>query len=171
MNNLSQWANVAEIFSAITVVFGVVFGVIQLMFYRRQRRDLAAIELVKTLQGQYFTASIRRVLSLPTRCTSAELAAVADDMEDAAMAVTNTFEAIGLMVHQRILRMETARDLVGGLTVGGWRRLQCWVEQQRVELERDDFGEWFQWMAERMNTLCEVDRREPAHLRELTWKQ
>ncbi|MEM9301049.1 MAG: hypothetical protein AAGE01_03005 [Pseudomonadota bacterium] len=171
MDSLSQWANIAEIFSALTVVFGVSFGAIQLMYYRRQRQDLAAIELVKTFQGRRFTSAIRLILTLPTQCTTSDISNEGTEMEDAAMTVANTVEAIGLMVHQRTLDIDTARNLMGGLVMGSWTRLKCWVEQQRVDLERDDFGEWYQWLAERLLERCDSeDHRAPAHIRERNWK-
>lgn len=170
MSNLSHWANIAEILGAVTVVFGVAFGVIQLRHYRRQRADLAAIELVKTFQGRRFTSAIRHVFELPVGCADEDLTRYGPAMEDAAMTVSTTIEAIGVMVHQRMLDIETARSLMGGFVIGAWQRLACWIRQRRDALDRQDFGEWFQWLAERLTELTDRDQRQPAYLRERAWK-
>ena len=41
------------------------------------------------------------------------------------MNVATTLEAVGLMVYQRLLSLNTARDLMGGLVVGSWQRLDA----------------------------------------------
>ena len=50
MTDLSTLANMAEIFGAVVVVGGLVFAVVQMHHYREQRRETAAIELLRSFQ-------------------------------------------------------------------------------------------------------------------------
>lgn len=45
MSNLETLANCAEIVGVLSVIAGIVFAVVQLQQFRKQRRDLAAIQL------------------------------------------------------------------------------------------------------------------------------
>ena len=45
---LEQIANYADIISALTVVGGIAFGLVQLAEYRTQRKDVNAAELMRT---------------------------------------------------------------------------------------------------------------------------
>ncbi len=49
MTDLSHLANMAEIFSAVIVIGGIIFALIQMRQTRQQRRELAAIELFQWL--------------------------------------------------------------------------------------------------------------------------
>lgn len=51
---LNTLANLAEIVGAIIVIGGLWFAVVQLLHYRQQRRDLAAIELARAFQSPAF---------------------------------------------------------------------------------------------------------------------
>ena len=65
MTELSTLANLAEVFGAFVVVGGLAFGVVQMLHYRQQRRETAAIELLRSFQNPEFSRSLRAVLALP----------------------------------------------------------------------------------------------------------
>lgn len=170
MYDLATIANIAEIFGAATVVTGVIFGAIQIQHYRKQRADLAAIELVRSFQNPEFIHALRAVLELPARCSGANLKEHGPDCENAAMTVAITVEAIGLMVYRRILDYQVARELMGGMVQGAWDRLNCWVEDRREVTERSEFGEWFQWLAERLAADCAAEEHAPVAERAQHWQ-
>ena len=71
--SLATLANLAEILGAIVVIGGVVFAVIQIRQFRRQRLEVAAIELVRSFQSPEFTRAFTLVLELPVGLSAAEL--------------------------------------------------------------------------------------------------
>lgn len=73
MDDLSRLANMAEIFSAIIVIGGIIFAVIQMRQTRQQRRELAAIELFRSFGSAKFTDAYRKVLRYPEGLNSREL--------------------------------------------------------------------------------------------------
>ena len=96
MTDLTTLANLAEIFGAATVITGVIIGVVQIHHYRRQRAELAAIELVRSFQNPEFIHAMRIILDLPAECTGPNLKERGSECEDAAMTVSITVEAIAL---------------------------------------------------------------------------
>jgi len=50
MTDLSTMANMAEILGVIIVVGGLIFAMLQMRQIRQQRRELAAIELFRSVQ-------------------------------------------------------------------------------------------------------------------------
>ena len=59
---LSTLSNLAEIVGVIIVIGGLWFAVIQLLHYRQQRRDMAAIELARSFQHPAFAQALRLVV-------------------------------------------------------------------------------------------------------------
>lgn len=55
----------AEIVTALAVLIGIIFGLIQLRQANRSRRDYAAVDIVRTVQTQEVRMAVRRIFSLP----------------------------------------------------------------------------------------------------------
>lgn len=145
--DLSHWADVADIFAAATVAGGIVFAVAQLLALRRQRRELATIELGRSFENPDFAKALRLVLSLPAGLDAAQLRAQGPDIEDAAVLVSLTIESIGLMCQRGITDVDVVWDLMGGVVLTGWSNLRGWVADIRREQRNPKFDEWFEWLA------------------------
>ncbi len=55
MADLNFYANIAEILGTLTIIGGGVFGAVQLLEFRGQRRDAVAIELMRSLYNPEFS--------------------------------------------------------------------------------------------------------------------
>ena len=58
---------VVEILTAIAIIFGIVFGLFELRQAFRNRRDIAAVDIVRTVQTQEVRQSVRQIFDLPPR--------------------------------------------------------------------------------------------------------
>ena len=129
--DLNTLANLAEIFGAVFVIGGLGFGVIQLQHYRQQRRETAAIELLRSFHNPEFSRSLRAVLALPRGVRKSDLGECSADQENAIMVVVLTFESIGVMVFRGIVPLEMVDELLGGVCVESWRRLENCTDDSR----------------------------------------
>jgi len=66
------------------------------------------------------------------------------------MAAVLTFESIGVMVFRGIVPLEMLDELLGGVCVESWRRLEDYSDDSRVEPNHKAMSEWFRWIAERL---------------------
>lgn len=167
MIDLSTLASLAEVFGALVVVGSVGFAFVQLAHFRRQRADMAAVELARSFQTPEFTRAIRLVLSLPDGAT-AEQVRSDPSCEDAAMLVSLTLESVGIMVHRRVVSIEMVWELMGGMVLAAWRKIQPWAEYQREQQGGGKFDEWIQWLSEQLEELA--DGNEPAHRKYRDWR-
>lgn len=169
MSNLTTLANLAEILGAVVVVGGVVFAVIQIRLFRRQRLETAAIEVLRTWQSPEFTRAFCVVQQLPDGVSTAKLRAHSPECESLAMIIGNTFESFGVMVYRRIVPLALVDELLGGAVVLLWRKLAKWVVDSRKEQSRETVYEWFQWLAERLQEQPGFDDLEGAHVKHRDW--
>ena len=153
MTELSRLANMAEIFSAIVVIGGIIFAVIQMRQTRQQRRELAAIELFRSFGSPAFTDAYRNVLHYPDGLNATQLKESYPDGEQSAMLICSTMENIGVTMYQRIVPSAVVSKLIGSSTVILWKKLELWVEALRNELDNPFAFEWFQWLAMTLNEL------------------
>jgi hypothetical protein len=124
--DLQTAANLAEVLGVLIVIVGFAFAVIQLMHFRRQRRDMATIELARSFQNPEFSHAIRCVMMLPKGVSIDGLKKRGSDYENAAFLVSFTFESFGVMVHRRIVSLDMVWELMGGTILGAWERLEGW---------------------------------------------
>ena len=68
-----------------------------------------------------------------------------------------TFETLGYMVYRRIIPLQIAEDLLGGMVTGSWQRLGSWAERTRVATDNPALMEWFEWLNDRL-----LENRKPA---------
>jgi hypothetical protein len=142
--------DVSQIAAALTVIGGTVFAVLQLQEFRRQRQEVVALDLMRAFMGAEFAEAMAIVTNLPDNLSSDDLRRAGPDAEKAATLMCTTFEAMGILVHRRIAPFPLVQDLIGGITVVVWRRLEPWITQLRVEQSNPSDSEWFQWLAEEL---------------------
>lgn len=167
--DLDYWSQIAQILSGITVVVGVIFGFLQFRQYQHQRRDTAALELMRSFQNSEFTHAMRLLYALPDALSASELRALGSEHEDAALVVGTRFETMGLLGFREDIPFDLLEDLIGGVCISLWTKLRVWVEDVRQEQNQRMFLEWFQWLAERLEERGRTDRA-PAYERCRTWR-
>lgn len=167
--NLQTFSIVVDIISSIAVFAAILFGLTQIRQFRQQRRDVAAIELVRSVQDSEFTNAFRLIHVLPENMPAAEFKAKGTEYIAYALAVGMKYETIGLLVYKGVLPLPVVEELVGGVAIMFWRRLYPWVESMRKEQSADFIFEWFQWLVERLEDSGR-DIREPAHKLYQDWE-
>jgi hypothetical protein len=166
--DLNTLANLAEVIGAVIVIGGFAFAFVQLAHFRRQRHDVAAIQLASSFENPEFARALRLVLSLPDGVTTRQLKAMDPQYEDAAMLVSLTLESVSIMVHRRITSLEMVWELMGGVVLTAWEKLHVWAGEHRAEQGREKFDEWIQWLCDQMKR--HMVETEPAYLRYRDWK-
>lgn len=168
MSDLSRLANMAEIFSAVIVIGGIIFAVIQMRQTRQQRREMAAIELFRSFGSPKFANAYRKVLHYPDGLRGAQLRAKYSDGDRCAMLICSTMENIGVMMYQRIVPAAVVSNLIGSSTIILWRKLELWVGDLREEIDNPYAFEWFQWLATKLGDLHD-DTNLPAYEAHADW--
>ena len=141
-------SSIASYATLMTVFVGVVFGIVTMWQARRTRYLTAAVELVETVQSTEFTRSLQRIVELPEGARP-ELILADRELVIAAYVVSHVFEGLGVLVFYRLLPLHLVDHLIGGYERASWRRLEPHILERRASLRVRD-GEWFQWLAERM---------------------
>ena len=168
--NLQTLANLAEVFGALLVITGVIFGLVEIRHYRQQRQETASMEIMRAFQSINFTSALRLVMIYEEECRRCGEDTIPRELQEAAMLVSTTLEAVGLMVFQRIAPFRLVQQLMGGTIQASWRVLRPHTEWMRESLGRPSVHEWFQWLAERLDEYPEYRDEEGAYAKYQDWK-
>jgi len=168
VHDLNFYANVAQILGTLTIVGGGAFAVVQLIEARGQRRDLVAVELMRSFYNPEFSRSVTIIRNLPDDISADELRAKGTEYEQAALLICMMYETMGLLVFREIASFRLAQELTGGLIEVMWRKLRVWVVTVRVEQSHPRFAEWFEWLSMQFTKPAHVG--EPAFVVHRDWQ-
>ncbi len=132
----------------LTVLVGIVFGILTNLQNQRTRYLNAAAHLVSSVQTISFKRGVQRIVELPV---NADPSLVLGDKHvmRAVYDVSYVFESLGVLVFHRLLPIEIVDHLTGGYVRATWLRLKPAIMERQAVLG-PMFGEWYQWLAERM---------------------
>lgn len=166
--DLSFWADIAEVAGTLTIVGGLLFGIIQVREYRRQRQDAVASEIMRSFYDSQLAEAVALLHPIEDGLSAAQFRALGPAYLTAILKIAMTFETMGLLVYRRVAPLDLTLELAGGLVQVLWRKLERYVTELREEQSHPAFGEWFQWLA--MMAAQHKAHAEPAYLRCADWK-
>jgi hypothetical protein len=165
---LPDVGTLASVATALTLFVAVVFGIFQMRIESQRRRDAAAMSLLQSFQEMQLADALRVVLSLSDAASPAEVAAEAERVR-AAEAVNYVMESWGIGVFERVIDLHTLDRACGGIVRACWRKLAPYVVSRRKQYG-DNWGEWFQWLVERMAEDPAPGKALGAHVAFRNWR-
>jgi hypothetical protein len=156
------------VFTGVVIIATAIVGVGQLRQLYEQRRDAAAVELVRSLQDETFSHAFALIFSLPPEVSASDLRARGAEYEEAALVLSFRFEMLGVLIHRGTISFEVTEEVVGGGIVSVWRRLKEVIRETRVAMKWPAHLEWFQWLAEQFEKRGRL-QQTPAYVRYRDW--
>jgi hypothetical protein len=150
----------------LAILVGLIYGGIQLADLRAEQRRQANIELARSFMTPEFNEGMAVIRTLPADASAETIGPNADRI----VQVMQTFEVVGVLVHEGDVDLRVANEFLGGGIVGSWRRLQPFVEDFRAQTGNPRAQEWFQWLAERLIEYRERSAAPPAYERYRDWE-
>jgi hypothetical protein len=156
-------ATAANLATTVAVVVAVVFGIAELRRVARERRDTAAVEIVRAAQTPEIIRAVGRILKLPD---DADPQVIRSDpaLLEAAMAVYFACEMWGSIVFEGVIDLHLLDRMVGGWVRSAWVRLRRWIAAERIDNRNPNVGEWWQWLYERFEADPEPGKAQGAHI-------
>lgn len=159
-----------QLVGQVALVVGAGVAAYQLVQLRKQRHDQAALQVLTNLQSAEFRRAYARVYALPIGAPPEQVHGGGPEMEDAATTVMMAFETLGVLVHNRVVPIDVVDQVIGGFLRESWRRLGAFVRQRRADLQAPRWGEWYQWLVERIDERRGPRREEGAYEAFREWR-
>ena len=165
----AQFEMIVQFATLATLLVGVIFGILELRRARKARAEKAAIDVFSVILQDVFNDAHIHILNLPLDVSPDDVRNSPNLRRDAEL-LMSLYEYWGMMVFYRIIPLRTLDLLVGGTVRGSWIRLQKYIESERDALNIPAFGEWFQWLAERLEQYPQPEKQVGVHIAFATWK-
>ena len=166
--DLSTLANIG---TALTVIVGVAFGVLEARRIRRDREERAALEAVHALLTPAYMDSFLLVQTLRDGATASEIQSDPKILQ-AARSVGIVIEGLGFAVFERIVPLHVIDNFASGSVRVSWRKLRPYIEYERQRIGSQKSFEWFQWLAEQLEKYDKgkTSLQKGAHEAYRDWK-
>ncbi len=148
--DIAQYLPTIQVFGQIALISAAIFAGYQFILHRRDRNEHNALEVLTRLTSTEFRQAYAHVWQLPLNATTQDVKEAGPEMESAIDCVAMTFEMIGVMVHQRMVPLDTVDQVIGGFLRESWRRTHTYLEEQRQRNGNRRIAEWYQWLAEHL---------------------
>jgi hypothetical protein len=168
--NLDTLANIADIVGAFLVIVGVIFGVIQIRYYRAERHENATMEIMRAFQTVEFTSALKMINQYQAEVRRCSETPIPEELHESVFLITTTLESIGLMVYRRLVPFRLVQQLMGNSIQAAWSILRNHVEMTREQTGRPSVHEWFQWLAEQLDRHPEYQDEVGAYQKYKIWK-
>jgi len=160
-----------QVVETIAVVIGVVFAILQIRQYTRNKRREAAIELLHSFQTPSFAKALNLVYNLPDSLSKEQVEERLGDDFHLVYALMTTWESLGILVYLGEIDLDMIDDFFSGPITISWRKLEGHIKGERSLLGRDTIEEWFQWLTERLLERESKVPPLPAYIAHKHWGQ
>lgn len=168
---MEQFSAVVDILTTVTLISGLFFAAFEWRRSRVESRRQAQILLLRSFDSPAFANAMRQILDLPDDLSRSQIeAALSKDGMDLLWYYQGVMESLGFLVFNREIDIRIVDQTLGGPVILTWRRLRQYADDVRREMDRETMYEWYQWLAERLETLEREEGRTPAHVRENDWR-
>jgi hypothetical protein len=153
------FANVAL---ALSFVVALVFGIAQVKAAARDRRERFALEALHNFQTREFAELMHYIVSRDMPKSFKELRALPQNEQVIFIQLSQQMEALGLLVATNLIDIDLVDRTLGSFVTLAWGKYETMILSIR---ESDPFtGEYFQWLAARIDKQMRENPREPFYL-------
>lgn len=142
-------STLADVATALTVITGVFFALLESRRSRQEREERAAFATVQAIFTTAWISSANYVQQMPEGTTADQIESNPRLLK-AVQAISVILEGLGYSVFARLIPLHVVDYLLGGIVRVAWRNLRLSIEHQRQESGSQKNWEWFQWLAEQV---------------------
>jgi hypothetical protein len=154
----------ANLALALSFIVGLVFGIQQVRAAARDRRERLTIETLNTFQTREFTELMYWILNREMPATRDALRALPANDQIMFMQFAQEMESLGLVVAERIVSLDLVEKSLGTFVTGAWAKYKTLFSDVRTTSPDPYLGEYFQWLAERIEERMRTRPRQPFYL-------
>lgn len=168
---MDELGTAVNVITAVALISGLFFAAYEFRRSRIESRRQSEMLALRSFDTPEFAKAMRKILQLPEGLSVAQVeGAMGEDGVDLLWYYLGVMEALGIFVCNRDIDIRLVDRMVGGPVILSWHKLRQYSDEVRAKLGRDSMYEWFQWLAERLESLEQAEGRTAAYVREKDWQ-
>src|SRR3984885_5951674 len=157
-------ANIANIALALSFVVALVFGIQQVRAAARDRREGLALDTLRGFQTHEFSTLIHYITTHDMPKNMEELRKLPHKDQIEFVEFGQQMESLGILVAGDFVSLGLVEKTLGSLVTSSWDKYKISYGDMRETLPDPYLGEYFQWLAERLEKQMREHPRKPFYL-------
>ncbi|HEY4967775.1 MAG TPA: hypothetical protein VII28_15325 [Puia sp.] len=155
---------IANIALALSFIVGLIFGIAQVKTAARDRRERLTIQTLRDFQSREFVDLMQFVLTAEMPVNREGLRALGVKEQTDLMQFAQQMESLEILVAERLINIELVDKTLGSFVTTSWEKYKILFTNIRETTPDPFLGEYFQWLAERIDERMKAKPRQPFYL-------
>ena len=148
---------------ALSFIVALVFGITQVRVAARDRRERLTLETLREFQSREFAELINYINAHDMPSTREEMRALPANDQIIFIQLAQEMESLGILVAERLINIDLVDKTLGSFVTSSWEKYKKVFLDIREKNSDPFLGEYFQWLAERIDERMRENPRKPFH--------
>src|ERR1700687_155526 len=144
---------IANIALTLSFVVALIFGIAQVRAAARDRHERLTLETLSNFQSREFAEHIGYLTFRDQPATGEELRARPTSDQIMFIQFSQQMESLGMLVAEHVIDVDLVDKTLGSFVTTSWEKYRPAFLDMRAKTPDPFLGEYFQWLAERIQKL------------------
>jgi hypothetical protein len=154
---------IADLAIALSFIVALVFGIAQVKTAERDRRERLTLETLRNFQTREFAELIHFIGSRDMPASRKEMEALPVNEQIIFIQFGQQMESLGMLVAEKLINIDLIDKTLGSFVMTAWEKYKTLFFDIREKQPDPFLGEYFQWLAERIDERMRDNPRKPFY--------
>ena len=154
---------IANVALTLSLIVAVIFGIAQVRAAARDRKERLTLETLRTFQTREFAELSIYINSHDLPSTREEMAKLPASEQAIIFQFAQEMESLGMLVAERLINLDLVDKTLGSFVTTSWEKYKPLFTDIRESAPDPFLGEYFQWLAEKIDREMQKNPREPFY--------
>jgi hypothetical protein len=143
---------IADLALTLSLIVAVVFGIAQVRTAARDRRERLTLETLRLFQTRETVETMLFISSHDLPATQKEFRQLPADEQAMIFQFGQQMESLGMLLAEKYINIDLVDKTLGSFVTSSWEKYKVFFLDVRAKQPDPYLGEYFQWMAEQLDT-------------------
>ena len=153
----------ANLALTLSFIVAVIFGIAQVRQSSRDRRERLTLETLRTFTTREFAELIQYVNSGKVPTSTEQMRTLPPNEQIMFIQFGQIMESLGQLVFDRFINIDLVDKTLGSYVITTWEKYKTLFLDLREKSNDPYLGEYFQWLAERIEKRMRENPRKPFY--------
>jgi hypothetical protein len=155
---------IANLALALSFIVGLVFGIVQVRAAARDRRERLTLETLREFHSHEFIELMHFIIYKDLPSNQEAMLGLPANEQAYLIQFAQEMESLGILVAERLINLELVEKTLGSFVITSWQKYKDLFLEIREKQPDPFLGEYFQWLAERIEERMRLNPRKPFYL-------
>jgi len=153
----------ANIALALSFVIALIFGIWQVRVAAHDRRERLTLQTLREFQTREFVELIQFINYRDMPSSRQEMLARPTNEQTMYIQFGQEMESLGILVAEKLINLDLVDKTLGSFVTTSWEKYKPMFTDLREKQPDPFLGEYFQWLAERIDERMRNNPRKPFY--------